>query len=160
MLVAVTAKKHFFLLWWKTLVKLPLLLKWLQQMHKHLNAYVTTTLSCKTPQSLAQQSKTKTSRKIYTTRSWELRPPLARHRSDMETTVVIQKLTDKTLPPTRTQEWMTNRHFSFQHKNHIHSKQDAIIAYSKKKFVSFDSGFCAASLYIDIVSLIHSCRQV
>lgn len=86
----------------------------------------------------------------YTTRSWELRPPLARHRSDMETTVVIQKLTDKMLPPTRTQEWMTNnRHFSFQHKNHIHLKQDAIIAYSKKKFVSFDSGFCAARLYRD-----------
>lgn len=71
--VAVTAKKRFFLLWWKTLTKLPFLLKWLKHMLKHLNVYVIAFLPCKTPQSPPQGSKLKQVEK-YMTHLWKLQP--------------------------------------------------------------------------------------
>lgn len=114
--VAVTAKKHFFLLWWKTLTKLPFLLKWLKHMLKHLNVYVIAFLPCKTPVS-PSRVKIKTSRKIYDT--------FVKTTAPSYITGLIWKLlllprrhktlhTMNTLPP-GTQEWMTNnRHFSLQ----------------------------------------------
>lgn len=65
-MVAVTAKKHFFLLWWKTLIKLPFLLKWLKHVLKHPSVYIITFIPCKTLQA-PSRVKIKTSRKIYNT---------------------------------------------------------------------------------------------
>lgn len=94
-------------------------------MHKHLDAYVTTTaLSCNTLQSLPQQSKTKTSRKIYNTVVRNT-ISLVHRRFDTET-VVIQKLTDDALPPTHS--GMNDKQALFlSRQNQIHSNRTLLL---------------------------------
>lgn len=142
--VAVTAKKHFFLLWWKTLIKLPLLLKWLKHVLEHLNLYVITFLPCKTPLSPAQGSKSKqvekyTIRFVRTTTPshiigliWKLLLLSRRHKN--------QTYNEYTSSQVLRNEWQTGT-FPFQAKSKT-LKKGTIIAYHKNELFLLTGCLC------------------